>query len=211
MGLGHGAFAGACFSSLIAVPEDMTTRSGINMGRSGMADVLSDAFPVIRRQLSKPGRIAVAIVIYIVLGIVSFWGPDILISRLARAAAVDVVGVGLITFVLPGCLLATYGAVRYFLEGKAGPSIALSMLVGIWVGGPICITIAHATSVAGVQALRATDLFTDSLLFFPTFVMATYDGTLAALLIASVAMVVISIVTRTHGRAVPRRGHVQKQ
>jgi hypothetical protein len=149
------------------------------------------------------------IIFYIVVGAISFWGPDIVISLASRGAAVDVIGVGLMTVLLPGCLLGVYAAVRHWRKNQPGPSISFFMLAGIWLGGPLCISIAHTAQGAGLHAYRGSELLVDSILLIPTFIMATYDGSLAGLLVASLVMTAIAVASERNHWIIPRKRTAQ--
>ena len=131
-----------------------------------------------------------------VVGGLAFWVPDIAVHaiRAYKFSGKDILG---LTFLLPWLLLAVYGAL-YWFRGKHvnGPSIALFMLLGIWMLGPICMTIGATFSGGGfshpVDRMFVVWL-TIFTIFFPiyTFIMATYDGTLLGLLLTSILLIIM--------------------
>jgi uncharacterized membrane protein YidH (DUF202 family) len=70
---------------------------------------------------------------YIVLGGIAFWAPDIIVHAL-RAYEFSGRDVAVVSLLSLGMLLASYGLVYWSRgERRNAPSIAVPMLVGIWL------------------------------------------------------------------------------
>jgi len=125
----------------------------------------------------------------LLLGALSFWGPELFLYALKRKA----VNGGVITLILPGVLLLAYFlAKRFRKRNQEGvPSQAAFMLLGIWILGPTAMLIAATLQGAGFVTLGASSAMITAMLgLFPpyTFIMATYDGSLYALIIVSILL-----------------------
>ena len=137
----------------------------------------------------------------LVLGAVSFWTPDVIVHLIAPHSFSGV-HVLVLTILLPVCFTSAYVvARRRYRDIKA--FIALPMLVGLWTLGGLFMTVSASFSGGGFASpggVRETFLVI-LLSFLPpyTFIMATYDGSLFALLLATVAGVFAALVLKpTH-------------
>jgi hypothetical protein len=88
-------------------------------------------------------------------------------------------------------------------------TIALWLLLGIWVFGPLCMTIGATFSGGGFTQPEGWRMLLLGIpLFVPlTFMMSTYDGTLGALGVVTIWFVVfgvLSFVRRAAPRPVPK-------
>jgi len=85
-------------------------------------------------------------------------------------------------------LLTLHVLVRSQVSPLSRASIALWMLLGIWFFGPFCMIISAGFSGGGFLSSEVwRSLASVALLFVPyTFVMSTYDATLAALLVITI-------------------------
>ena len=74
-------------------------------------------------------------------------------------------------------------------------TMALLMLAGIWVLGPICIMVGASFSGGGFLVPDASHELMHQFWMFPamTFVMSTYDLTLGSLIFVTVWLIVVSI------------------
>ncbi|MFZ0703122.1 MAG: hypothetical protein WAN10_18975 [Candidatus Acidiferrales bacterium] len=138
------------------------------------------------------------------LGALSFWGPEVILYAWER----EELNWGIVTVTLPLCLIAAYAAIRIKRRAKVGvPSAAAFMLLGIWVLGPLAM-ITGATFLGSGLAHSPihTALIALLLGFFPpyTFISATYDGSLFALIIASLLMVILHLALERKNWIVPR-------
>lgn len=138
------------------------------------------------------------------LGALSFWGPEILLYAWKRRDLDSRV----VTFLLPCCLLLSYFlATRLQWCKVAGrPSGAAFMLLGVWILGPTAMLIGATFQGAGFLTLGTGSALVTALLgLFPpyTFIMATYDGSLFGLIIASILMPVFHFVFERKSWIVP--------
>lgn len=116
----------------------------------------------------------------ILLGGLCFWGPELLIYGWTRHET----NAKVITFLLPGTLLAAYFLVL-FLRGARpeNPSAAIYMFVGVWLLGSTAMLLGFTLRGAGLYGGVEGLLMVPMALFPPlTCIMATYDGSLFALL-----------------------------
>lgn len=137
------------------------------------------------------------------LGALSFWGPELLLYAIRRKDLPS-----LVTFLLPGCLVLGYFlAVRLrWCKGAGQPSGAIFMLLGVWVFGPTAMVLGATFRGAGFLALNAHEALMATLggLFPPfSFIMATYDGSLFALLLAWALMPIFHFVFELKGWILP--------
>ena len=156
-------------------------------------------------QLSNPGGCVDAPKLFLV-GALSFWGPQLLLYALKRKA----LDVSVVTSVdLCVLLFAYFIAGRFQMRNRVGgPSRGTFMLLGIWILGPTAMLIAATLQGAGFFTLGASSgLITAILGLFPpyTFVTATYDGSLYALIIASILLMVFHFVFERENWIIPPR------
>jgi hypothetical protein len=147
---------------------------------------------------------------YVLIGGLAFWIPDVLSAVARRAALVDVIGPLPMTALLPAVLVAVYFVVkRYAKVAEPAPSIALFLGTGVWVHGPLSMTLANTLLAAGFSAGNAGENVGYVLLFsvFPpgTLMMSTYDGSLGALILMSTLMLIFHFsYERGHWLVPPR-------
>ena len=138
------------------------------------------------------------ILVYLVAGI-AFWLPSIgahaVRGNQFGGLPIDLVGV----IILP--VVASWGALELLVRKRSGHSgrgaIALWMLLGIWMLGPLCTMIGASFSGGGfIQPGTWHMILLGLVLFVPlTFMMSTYDGTLAALAVVSVSFMVTAVIS----------------
>lgn len=117
----------------------------------------------------------------ILLGGLCFWGPELLIYAWTRHETNWTV----ITCLLPSTLLAAYFLVL-FLRGARpeNPSAAIYMFLGVWLLGSTAMLLGSTFQGAGLYTGADSLLAVPMGLFPPyTCIMATYDGSLVALLL----------------------------
>ena len=134
----------------------------------------------------------------LLVGAISFWLPDVIVHGLARYSFSRTHVVAL-TAVLPFCFTCAYAIVKRRYH-TVNAFVALPMLIGLWTCGGLFMTLGASFSgggFAGPGGLRETVLVI-LISFFPpiTFIMATYDGTLFALLLATVARLFVWLFLR---------------
>jgi hypothetical protein len=80
----------------------------------------------------------------------AFWLPEILFAGVRRASAIDVVGGIVITALLPAALLASYFRIRRRSTAtEQQPSLALFMGIGVWLLGPVGMTLVATLAGTG--------------------------------------------------------------
>jgi len=122
-------------------------------------------------------------------GALAFWVPDVCVHVVA-GRNFDSLHVKAITFVLPIAFLIAYLTLRKIAARRGYQSLGLAMLVGVWLTGGLFIVIAETALGAGFTGASGVrdSLFITALSVIPvvTYVLATYDGSLMALLAVTV-------------------------
>jgi hypothetical protein len=123
------------------------------------------------------------------LGALAFWLPDV-IGHLAWGSAFGGVAVLLITVVMPVATLWAFARVDVAaLRTLRGWPRALLMLLGIWSLGPVFMMLSATADGGGFLTFDST---ADWLMMFQvpasTFIAATYDGALGALLLTTLLL-----------------------
>lgn len=140
----------------------------------------------------------------ILLGALSFWGPELLIYTWTRRETTW----GLITFLLPGTLLVAYFLALFFRRAKPKhPSAAIFMLVGVWFFGSSAMLVGATLLGGGFHGGSSGALVALLLGLLPpyTFIMATYDGSLLGLLLATALMPACHFAFERRSWIVPHR------
>lgn len=125
-----------------------------------------------------------------ILGAFSFWLPDALwhAIRGSRFNGRDVVA---LTFLLPFTLLMAYLLVKRHHPNEPSKSVGWPLVVGVWLLGGCFMVIGASFSGGGFVGpdgfLGGVRMILISVLPIFTIDMATYDGSLGALSIVSVA------------------------
>jgi len=136
------------------------------------------------------------------LGAVSFWTPDI-IWHAIRGPEFGKFDVLAMSVLMPSTLTGMYILLRKRLAHTAHRNVGLPLMLGIWTLGMFFMGIAATVSGGGFVGPYPWDGVIASLsglLLFPTFVMATYDGSLGAPIVATLAAIVIAVRRR---RSIP--------
>jgi hypothetical protein len=133
---------------------------------------------------------------YILLGGIVFWAPNIAVHWITgfRFSYPDAVG---ITFLLPAATYLFFRIIWWPLrkqEERLSP--ALFAVLGIWITGPSMLTFSASFCGGGLTQPDAWHFFVFGTMLFPlfTFVMATYDGTLFALLLVTLLLPILANV-----------------
>lgn len=138
------------------------------------------------------------------IGACSFWLPDVALHAIARSDFSGLAAI-LATILCPLASLVVYLLVRRspLRAGTRWP--ALPMLIAIWVTGGFFITVSSSFAGGGFAAWNSTTipLLLASIIPFVTFMMATYDGTLFALIGVTAGALVVLIVDGAHRRRPP--------
>lgn len=138
------------------------------------------------------------------LGAAVFWMPDVLWHAVAGPNFGGHGGVLWLTLIMPLTLLGTYVCLKNGVPEEQSRLVGWALMAGVWLlGGPLII-LGNVLTGAGYSSLGSlrTSLEMLPLSCFPPvlWVIATYDGTLGALLIVSVFAVLI-----LSGRSLRRR------
>ena len=121
---------------------------------------------------------------------IAFWGPSVVVHTFRK----DLFGrsdILALTIAMPLALFLSWAACAksFHITRRAA---ALPMLCGIWLLGGLCMSLSATFSgggFAGPNGVRDTLLvIAMSLLPVYTFIMATYDGSLGALLVGSLVL-----------------------
>ena len=128
-------------------------------------------------QIRRPG-LALA---FALAGALSFWLPDLLV-HLVAGWRFDWQHVIIITFGLPIVFLATYLRLRVPAARRGYRSLAAAMVLEVWSLGAVFMMIAY-----GGWVRDPATLFLLLLAPLSTWVMATYDGSLGALVVVPLA------------------------
>ena len=134
------------------------------------------------------------------LGAAGFWLPDVALHALRRF---DFSGrdVWIVTAIAPLTLLITFLVVKRVGKGSATRQIGLPLLVGVWLFGGLFMMLGASFSGGGLMSPNGIRfvLLTALLSVIPpyTFILATYDGALYALLIVTAVGCVVWVVQRS--------------
>jgi hypothetical protein len=130
-----------------------------------------------------------------VIGSLSFWLPIVISRALFGADRGVLLTILPLTFLLPVfcCLVLEVFTQKWRLSR---PAFAGGMILGIWLTGPFWMMVAN-TSTAGEGFHMAGSWSSTAFMtaFFPasTFMMATYEGSLFALLFTTFSLLLFSI------------------
>jgi hypothetical protein len=127
------------------------------------------------------------------LGAFSFWLPDI-IYHYVRKSELSEAAIWEMTAVMPILTLIAYIAVRLTTGSRNEDrrSVAISMLLGIWVLAPAMISIGTTFAGAGLRSGSGSLLVVIlGTVLFPiyTLIMAGYDLTIPALFLVTILLV----------------------
>ena len=135
------------------------------------------------RQVIASGRTR-RVVKLMILGAVGFWLPDT-IWHAVKGMNFNGADVRAITLTMPLTLLGTYVLARGWQRKEPRQSVGWPLMAGVWLLGGVFITIGASFSgsgFAGPEGLRgAVIVLLLSIVPIYLFIMATYDGSLAAL------------------------------
>jgi hypothetical protein len=130
----------------------------------------------------------------IVIGGIGFWLPSV-VWHLVRAPEFngrDVIGlnIGLTLFMV---VLARV-LQRRFPQGRGPNYMPVAAGIGMWIFGPIAMAVYTITSGTALGLLLSLWMVAFGIILFPatTFAIATYDGTLGALLLSTPLLLVVA-------------------
>lgn len=135
------------------------------------------------------------VLVYALAGGVIFWLPDIVIHavRQKNFSGLDIL---ILTFILPLLTIVGFAVLWNLRRGMDSRAfIALSMLLGIWVLGPLFMAIGWNFMGGGLAKPGGWKLVVKGTLLFPvfTFIESTYDGTLFAVLLTTFCLGLVAI------------------
>ncbi len=136
----------------------------------------------------------------ILLGAVAFWLPDILLHAL-RGYNFNGRDVRIVTIVSPLTLLIAFFLAKRTDKATPQRSVVPALLAGVWLLGGLFMLVGASfsgggfVSPGGARWVMITILL--SVLPMYTFIMATYDGALGALLLVTAVAVPAWIVERS--------------
>ena len=124
---------------------------------------------------------------YMPLAGLSFWAPDVLLHWLRGYwfSGLDAVLLAVLLPITTALVVAIVWKRSLNTENRL-PS-ALSALLGIWLFGPLMMSVGATASGGGFSQPNGWQLVLMGTCLFPvfTFMMSTYDGTLGALLLTT--------------------------
>lgn len=133
------------------------------------------------------------VLIYIVVGAMAFWAPDIATHAISRYEF-SAKEARALTVLLPCIVFASYRILfRFRGKQESGPSIALFMLIGIWMLGSLAMMISASFSGGGFAKPGLGVWIVIALGILPpfTFIMSAYNGNLFGLLLASILLFIM--------------------
>jgi hypothetical protein len=137
------------------------------------------------------------------LGALAFWLPEIILYALTRQP----LNGRLVTFLLPSSLLIVYLLVSIFRpKPNAKPSAAIFMVLGVIFLGTLATAIGATIRGAGFSEHPGSTLLgvlLGTVIPVYAFIAATYDGSLYALILASILMPLIHLVFERKNWVIP--------
>jgi hypothetical protein len=133
------------------------------------------------------------------LGAVGFWLPDVLLHA-SRGYNFNSRDVWHVTAAAPLTLFVTFLLAKRTTKGARHSQVGPSMLAGVWLLGGISILLGASFSGGGFTSPDGRWLALTILLsVFPpyTLIMATYDGTLGALLLVTAVALIVWATQRS--------------
>ena len=138
------------------------------------------------------------------LGGLVFWTPNVVVHWIIAYRFSGFVVIGL-TVLLPATTILFFRTPSWpSPKQESRLSQALFAVLGIWIAGPSMLTFSASFCGGGLSQPDAWRFFVFGTLLFPvfTFVMSAYDGTLFALLLATL---LLPILANTRSKEAVRR------
>jgi hypothetical protein len=134
----------------------------------------------------------------LLLGGLAFWLPEISLYAWERTE----LNRSLVTLLLPCTLVVAYALVSVCRSKDfPKPSAAIFMLIGVWLFGSLAISIGVTFLGGGFAVHPGSALLVvllGTLLPLYVFIMATYDGSLYALIFATFIMLLAHVTLERH-------------
>ena len=126
---------------------------------------------------------------------VSFWIPSI-VTHAILGSRFDVLGVLLATVACPALAMITLALLWCVPMQCTLAARSLVFLLGLWLSGPLCMMLVASIIRGGVSSIDPNALILLTICFpVTTPMMATYDGSLAALAIITICLAGVSAVS----------------
>jgi len=154
-------------------------------GRTPEAEALASPSRVKRPRLALSFAIA---------GALSFWLPDVAV-HVSAGPNFDSRHVWAITILSPAAFLVGYVVARKFAIKRDFKWVGAAMLLGVWVTGGVFMTIgamASGSGFVGVSGVWRLVIIVLSIIPIVSYILATYDGSLFALLLLTLGALLIS-------------------
>ena len=128
----------------------------------------------------------------------AFWLPSIVVHAM-RGPRFGVLDMMIISVACPGTAAIVFAALSLLERGCSLAWRASTFLLGVWIWGPPSMTVSAAISKGGLHMLSDLEGFVFLWAFFPvtTPMMATYDGSLFALIMTTCIFAVLLVATLT--------------
>jgi hypothetical protein len=141
------------------------------------------------------------------VGGVAFWLPDVLYDYVKRSEP-TATGIWALTLIMPFAV-----SVAYLLMKSRAPantrSLALSMLLGVWLLGPTMIGLGQTFRGAGLRDIHAVAVIIFGTVFPPLIlIMAGYDLSIMALLLGTVSLLLARRIYERPARTQQVAGNV---
>jgi hypothetical protein len=134
------------------------------------------------------------------VGAAAFWLPDIFVHA-PRGSNFNGRDVGIVTVVCPLMMLIAFFVVKLSGQVTAQMPVVPAFLAGVWLFGGLLMLVAASFSGGGLMTPGGARWVTITILLSAlpmyTFIMATYDGALGALLLVTAVGVLLWIVERS--------------
>jgi hypothetical protein len=132
---------------------------------------------------------------YAIVAAAVFWLPDIALHAITRYRSGGWLELVSLTILLPALSCIAVGYI-WKINGNSGEFLpaGLSGVLGIWLFGPLLMTISFSFSGGGFATSGGWQTALLGTALFPmfTFMMSAYDGTLFGVLIASAVLPLMS-------------------
>ncbi len=132
-------------------------------------------------------------------GALSFWVADVFVHVVA-GRAFNSSHARSITFILPIAFAIAYASLRKFAAHRGYKSLGIAMLAGVWLAGGLFMMIAATASGGGFASANGVrgSLVAIALSVIPpvTYMLATYDDSLFALLAVTVGALLMWSIGR---------------
>jgi hypothetical protein len=131
---------------------------------------------------------------FAIAGALSFWLPDVAV-HISAGPNFDSRHVWATTILSPAAFLFTYVVARRLAIKRDFKWVGAAMLLGVWITGGLFMTIAAMASgsgFVGVSGVWRLVIIVLSVIPIVTYILATYDGSLFALLVLTLGALLTS-------------------